>query len=99
MIDDKIRDMASTKITVTLPEELVAYIRGQVASGEFDSVSAFVAQATESMRDFEPLDLLVASMIAEAGEPDDQAEAWAEAAMAKARHAQGAAGQVDGHAA
>ena len=93
--------MASTKITVTLPEDLASYIRQQVATGEFDSVSAFVAQATESMRDFEPLDLLVASMIAETGEPDDRAEAWADAAMVQARQAAHAAAEVAdaGHAA
>ena len=79
--------MATTKITVTVPEELAAYIREQVAVGEFESVSAFVTRAAESMRDFDPLDLLIASMIAETGEPDERAEAWARDAMAKARKA------------
>jgi Arc/MetJ-type ribon-helix-helix transcriptional regulator len=79
--------MATTKITVTVPEELAAYIKEQVAAGEFESVSAFVTRAAESMRDFDPLDLLIASMIAETGEPDERAEAWARDAMAKARKA------------
>jgi len=79
--------MATTKITVTVPEELAAYIKEQVATGEFESVSAFVTRAAESMRDFDPLDLLIASMIAETGEPDERAEAWARDAMAKARKA------------
>lgn len=78
---------------MTLPEELAGYIRQQVREGRFESVSAFMAQATESMRDFEPLDLLVASMVAETGEPDERAEAWVESAMARARDAQGGAGQ------
>ena len=73
--------MATSKITVTVPEDLAAYIRDRVAGGEFESISAFVTRAAESFRDFEPLDLLIASMIAETGEPDEQAEAWVEAAM------------------
>jgi Arc/MetJ-type ribon-helix-helix transcriptional regulator len=79
--------MATTKITVTVPEELVAHIRSQVESGRFDSVSAYITRAAESMRDFEPLDLLIASMIAETGEPGERAQAWVEDAMARARQA------------
>jgi Arc/MetJ-type ribon-helix-helix transcriptional regulator len=82
-----IAGMATTKITVTVPEELASYMKDRVAAGEFESVSAFVTQAAESMRDFDPLDLLIASMIAETGEPDERAEAWARDAMAKARAA------------
>jgi Arc/MetJ-type ribon-helix-helix transcriptional regulator len=79
--------MATTKMTVTVPEDLAAYIRERVAAGEVESVSAFVTRAAETMRDFDPLDLLIASMIAETGEPDEQAESWARDAMAKARKA------------
>ena len=82
--------MATTKITVTVPESLAAYIRERVASGEFESISAFITRAGERLRDFDPLDLLVASMIAETGEPDAEAEAWADAAMEVARRAAGA---------
>lgn len=80
--------MATTKITVTIPEELAAYIRDQVAAGEFESVSAFMTRAAESIRDFDPLDLLIASMIAETGEPDERAETWVQDAIIKARKAQ-----------
>lgn len=79
--------MATTKLTVTVPEDLAAFIRHQVETGEYESVSAFVTRAAETMRDFEPLDLLIASMIAETGQPDEEAEAWVEEAMAKARRA------------
>jgi hypothetical protein len=50
-------------------------------------VSVFVTQAAESMRDFEPLDLLIASMIAETGQSDAAAQAWVEQAMTTARKA------------
>jgi Arc/MetJ-type ribon-helix-helix transcriptional regulator len=79
--------MATTKLTVTVPESLAAYIRDRVAAGEFESISAFITRAAESLRDFEPLDLLIASMIAETGEPDAAAEKWVEAAMDVARRA------------
>lgn len=79
--------MASAKITMTLPEGARGGIRERVATGEFDSVSAFVARVAESMRDIELLDLLVAGMVAESGEPDEQAKAWVDAAIEKAGQA------------
>lgn len=79
--------MATSKLTVTVPEELASYIRQQVEAGRFESVSAFMTRAAETMRDFEPLDLLIASMIAETGEPAEHAGAWADEAMVKAREA------------
>lgn len=95
MTRSKIGGMATTKITVTVPEELAAHIRREVEQGQYASVSAFVTRAVESMRDFEPLDLLIASMIAEAGEPDEAAEAWVEQAMAAARRARLADGGLN----
>lgn len=88
--------MATTKITVTIPEELAAHIRREVEQGRYASVSAFVTRAVESMRDFEPLDLLIASMIAETGKPDAAAEAWVEQAMTAARKARLADGGLSG---
>lgn len=85
MARSKIRGMATTKITVTVPEELAAHIRREIEHGRYASVSAFVTRAIESMRDFEPLDLLIASMIAETGQPDEAAQVWVEQAMATAR--------------
>lgn len=91
MTQSKIDGMATTKITVTVPDELAAHIRREVEQGRYASVSAFVTRAVESMRDFEPLDLLIASMIAETGQPDEVAQAWVEQAMVTARTA-----RVDG---
>ncbi len=42
--------MATTKITVTVPEELAAHIRREVDQGQYASVSAFVTRAVESMQ-------------------------------------------------
>ncbi|MGH8908405.1 MAG: hypothetical protein ACRD0K_18330 [Egibacteraceae bacterium] len=82
--------MATKKITVTVPEEPAAYIRRQVDAA-YESVSAFITRAAECLRDFEPLDLLIASMIAETGEPDADAAAWVRDAMAAASRAELAA--------
>lgn len=84
--------MATTKITVTVPEELAAYIREEVAAGRFESVSAFVTRAADNLRNFDPLDLLIADMIAETGEPDESAEARLDAAEEAARRARGRSG-------
>lgn len=92
-----ITGMATTKITVTVPEELAAHIREEVAAGSYESISAYITRAAETMRDFQPLDLLIASMIAETGEPDSDSAAWVDKALKKANSA---AGQHDaGHAA
>lgn len=90
--------MATTKITVTVPAELAAYIRDRVAAGDAESVSAYVTRAAETMRDLDPLDLLIASLIAESGEPGDEAEAWIRDAMARAGRA-GRGKRSGGHAA
>lgn len=90
--------MATTKITVTVPEGLAEHIRARVAAGDFESISAYITKAAETLRDVEPLDLLIASMVAETGEPDAEAEAWADAAMEVARRAS-EAGPRDGSAA
>lgn len=95
MARSKMRGMATTKITVTVPEELVDHIRREVEQGRYASVSAFITRAVESMRDFEPLDLLIASMIAETGQPDETAQAWVEQAMATARRARLSEGRRD----
>ena len=77
--------MATTKITVTVPEELAEYIRGEVAAGRSDSVSAFITRAADTLRNFDPLDLLIADLVAETGEPGEAAEARLDAAEDAAR--------------
>ena len=46
-----------------------------------------MTRAGETLRDFDPLDLLIASMVAETGEPTAEDEAWADAALEVARKA------------
>lgn len=79
--------MATTKITVSMPVKLVSYIREQVAAGHYDSVSAYVTRAADNYRTFDPLELLILSMVAETGEPDAEAEAWADSVLDAAERA------------
>lgn len=80
--------MATTKVTITLPEELAAHIKAEVAAGRAESVSAWLTAAADAKRHFDPLDLLIASMIAETGEPDEGARAWAERVIEVGKRAQ-----------
>lgn len=70
-----------TRLTITVPRELAAYVRAQVENGSYDSISAYMTQAAETLRDVEPLDLLIASMIAESGEPVPATVARVDAAL------------------
>lgn len=45
--------MASTQISITLPEELAAFVRARVASGRYSSESAVVQDGIEELIDRE----------------------------------------------
>jgi Arc/MetJ-type ribon-helix-helix transcriptional regulator len=71
----------TTKIAVSLPDELVAAARQAVAAGQAASVSAFVAQTIiEHGRHAELADLL-ADMATEDGPPTEADRAWARQAL------------------
>jgi Arc/MetJ-type ribon-helix-helix transcriptional regulator len=67
----------TTKIAVSLPDELVAAARQAVSEGRSASVSAFVAQALKEQARYQDLAGLLAEMAAEAGSPTDRDRAWA----------------------
>ncbi|HEV7808584.1 MAG TPA: ribbon-helix-helix domain-containing protein [Solirubrobacteraceae bacterium] len=71
----------TTKIAVSLPDELVAAARQAVQDGRATSVSAFIAQAIDSHRRYEDLSALLNEMAAQAGPPTAQDRAWARAAL------------------
>jgi Arc/MetJ-type ribon-helix-helix transcriptional regulator len=68
----------TTKIAISLPDEVVEHARREVREGRAKSVSAFVCEAmTERMR-HEKLELLLEEMLEEAGgPPTDEERAWA----------------------
>jgi Arc/MetJ-type ribon-helix-helix transcriptional regulator len=68
----------TTKITVSLPDELVAQARRAVERGQAPSVSAYVAGAMRRAQLSESLDEVLDSWDAELGPPDRRARKWAE---------------------
>lgn len=74
----------TTKIAVSLPDELVDAAKRAVAEGRAASVSGFVAAAMAGHRRTESLAALVADMIAEDGEPSATDYAWADRALGRA---------------
>jgi Arc/MetJ-type ribon-helix-helix transcriptional regulator len=71
----------TTKIAVSLPDELVAAARQAVADGRAASVSAFVAEAIKEHGRYEGLAELLAEMASEAGPPTHEDRTWARRAL------------------
>lgn len=71
----------TTKIAISLPDELVAAARTAVSEGRAASVSAFVAEAVEEHGRYGELAELLAEMASEAGPPTDGDRAWARQAL------------------
>jgi len=67
----------TTKIAISLPDDLAAAARQAVADGRAASVSAFVADAIEEHGRYEQLTVLLSEMAAEAGPPTDDDRKWA----------------------
>jgi Arc/MetJ-type ribon-helix-helix transcriptional regulator len=71
----------TTKITVSLPDELVDAARRAVTEGRSSSVSAFIASAMADKTRFDDLEALLADMAAESGPPDESDRRWAREAL------------------
>jgi Arc/MetJ-type ribon-helix-helix transcriptional regulator len=71
----------TTKIAVSLPDELVAAARQAVADGRAASVSAFVAESIQERGRFSDLADLLADMAAEGGVPTAADRRWARDAL------------------
>lgn len=69
--------MTVEKIAVSLPSELVAAARAEVAEGRARSVSAYVAEAIRRTQDRSGLQAYLDELVAEYGEPSAEARAWA----------------------
>ncbi|PWJ54601.1 Ribbon-helix-helix protein, copG family [Quadrisphaera granulorum] len=82
----------TSKIAISLPDELVAAAREAVADGRAASVSALVAQALREHLERPTLTDIVAEMVAEVGEPDASDRAWAAEALRGGTRSQAVAG-------
>lgn len=71
----------TTKLAISLPDDLVAEARAAVRSGRAASVSAYIAEALRERSSLADVAALLAEMASEAGAPDDDDRAWARAAL------------------
>lgn len=71
----------TTKLAISLPDELVAAARLAVERGESPSVSAYVAETIRRHGQHGDLAALLADMAAETGPPSPEDRAWARAAL------------------
>jgi Arc/MetJ-type ribon-helix-helix transcriptional regulator len=80
--------MASTKLTVSVPDELACDARLAVREGRAASVSGYVAAALEHYRRAQTLDEWLDQVDAELGPPSADAVAWAESMLTVRRSGQ-----------
>jgi hypothetical protein len=71
----------TTKIAISLPDEVVAAARQAVTDGRASSVSAYIAATLAERQDYEDLATLLADMAAEAGPPSPADRLWARRAL------------------
>jgi Arc/MetJ-type ribon-helix-helix transcriptional regulator len=71
----------TTKIAISLPDEVVSAARRAVADGRASSVSAYIAVTLAERQDYEDIAALLADMAAESGSPSIEDRRWARAAL------------------
>jgi antitoxin ParD1/3/4 len=71
----------TTKIAISLPDEVVSAARRAVADGRATSVSAYIAVTLAQRQEYEDLAALLADMAAESGSPSAEDRSWARAAL------------------
>jgi Arc/MetJ-type ribon-helix-helix transcriptional regulator len=71
----------TTKLAISLPDELAEQARRAVREGRAASVSAYVAAAMSETARTRSITALVADMRAEDGEPSQEDYAWARRAL------------------
>jgi Arc/MetJ-type ribon-helix-helix transcriptional regulator len=71
----------TTKLAVSLPDELAQQARQAVRDGRAASVSAYIADAMTHAERVRSISALVADMRAEDGEPSEEDYAWARRAL------------------
>ena len=70
--------MTRAKIAITIPEELLAEVKGAVARGEASSVSAYISDAIAMRGAKSGLRAYLDALIEKHGEPSEEAYQWAD---------------------
>ncbi len=76
--DDRYDPGMTVKITVSLPDDLVAQARRAVADERATSVSAYVAEAMRAHGGGESLSAILDDLDAQHGQPSEDVLAWAD---------------------
>ncbi len=71
----------TTKIAVSLPDEVVSAARQAVTDGRASSVSAYIATTLAERQDYEDLATLLGEMAVETGGPTSEDRCWARRAL------------------
>ncbi|HEY1832647.1 MAG TPA: hypothetical protein VGG38_20590 [Acidimicrobiales bacterium] len=71
----------TTKIAISLPDELVSLARQAVNEGRAGSVSAYIAAAIEAFEGHEDVNALLSDMAAQGGAPTAGDRRWARQAL------------------
>ena len=71
----------TTKIAISLPDEVLATARQAVDEGRASSLSGYIAATLAERQDYEDLAALLGEMAAETGGPSDEDRRWARQAL------------------
>ena len=71
----------TTKIGISLPDEVLATARQAVDEGRASSLSGYIAATLAERQDYEDLAALLAEVAAETGGPSDEDRRWARQAL------------------
>lgn len=71
----------TTKIAISLPDEVLTAARRAVSEGRANSLSGYIAATLAERQDYEDLAALLADMAAEAGGPSKADRRWARRAL------------------
>jgi Arc/MetJ-type ribon-helix-helix transcriptional regulator len=77
--------MTTTKVTLTIPTDVLQSAKRQVQEGRAKSLSALVSEALDEKLRRAELDRILGAMDAEHGSPDREARAWARRALSAGR--------------
>lgn len=69
------------KVALSIPADVLAQAKREVAEGRAKSLSAFVSEALDEKLRREELERILDEMDAAHGEPDREARAWARSAL------------------
>lgn len=71
------------RLTITVPDKIVAAVRERVAAGDAKSVSAYFARAAHEASREDDFKAILDRMDDELGPPGKEAEAWADGVMSR----------------